>query len=197
MHIDYDLLITYGGIAKKISKGEYVFSENSVPRYYYQIVEGSIKIYSSNKQGKELIQDIFTKGESFGEPPLLIDKKYLITAEAQEDSVIVQLRKDNFLQILNEHPEIVTDLIKELSKRVYNNMIAAQILASQSPEEKIVKFLNQLIDKKIITKNTPIPYTRQQIANHIGLRVETVIRSLNKLKKEGKVKIINRKLFYL
>lgn len=197
MHIDYDLLITYGGIAKKISKGESVFSENSVPRYYYQIMEGSIKIYSSNKQGKELIQDIYTKGQSFGEPPLLIDKKYLIAAEAQEDSVIIQLRKDNFLQILNEHPDIVLELINDLSTRVYNNMIAAQILASQSPEEKIVKFLNQLVDKKIITKNAAIPYTRQQIASHIGLRVETVIRSLNKLQKEGKVNIINRKLFYL
>ncbi|MCO5260463.1 MAG: Crp/Fnr family transcriptional regulator [Crocinitomicaceae bacterium] len=197
MHIDYDLLITYGGIAKKISKGEIVFSENSIPRYYYQVIEGSIKIYSSNKQGKELIQDIYTKGQSFGEPPLLLNKNYLISAEAQEDSVIVVLKKENFLQILNEHNDTQQNLIKDLAERVYNNTVAAQILANPLPEEKIIKFLNQLIDKNIITKNTPIPYTRQQIANHIGLRVETVIRSLNKLQQEGKVKIINRKLHYL
>lgn len=197
MHIDYDLIITYGGIAKKISKGEIVFSENSEPKYYYQVLSGSIKIYTSNIQGKEFVQDIYTPGQSFGEPPLLIDKKYLITAEAQEESVILLLKKENFMQLIDEHKEIHFELTKDLANRAYNTLFSAQILANPSPEDKILKFLNQLVEKNIIEKNTPIPYTRQQIANQIGLRVETVIRSLNKLQKENKVQIINRKLYYL
>ncbi len=157
MHIDYDLIITYGGIAKKISKGEIVFSENSEPKYYYQVLSGSIKIYTSNIQGKEFVQDIYTPGQSFGEPPLLIDKKYLITAEAQEESVILLLKKENFMQLIDEHKEIHFELTKDLANRAYNTLFSAQILANPSPEDKIIKFLNQLVEKNIIEKTPQFP----------------------------------------
>ncbi|HRP53826.1 MAG TPA: Crp/Fnr family transcriptional regulator [Fluviicola sp.] len=196
MEIDYNILITYGGIAKKVSRGEYIYLEHSHPNYYYQIIQGSVKVFYTNEQGKELIQGMFSAGDCFGEAPLLLDKPYISSSLVMEDSLIVKLKKENFLHLLDDYPDFTQKLLVNFAAKIYEKATLAQILISQTPEEKIIKFLEHLSDKKISEKGKHIPYTRQQIANYTGIRVETVIRTLKKLQKEGKVKIINRKLYY-
>lgn len=76
MQIDLDLLYTWGAIAKKYKKNELIFDETEMAHFYYQIIEGSVRMYNSNDEGKEFTQGIFCKGDSFGEPPLFIDEIY-------------------------------------------------------------------------------------------------------------------------
>ena len=52
--------------------------------FYYQVVEGSVRMANMNDDGKEFIQGIFKQGESFGEPVLFIDMPYPATAIANE-----------------------------------------------------------------------------------------------------------------
>ena len=50
MHIDQELLTTWGGVYKTYEKNEYVFHENEHPRCYYQLVEGCVKMYNTNEE---------------------------------------------------------------------------------------------------------------------------------------------------
>lgn len=196
MQIDYNILIAYGGFARKFEKGSIIFHEGCDPYFFYQVVEGEVKLYSSNAEGRELIQGIFKAGESFGEPPLMLGKKYPSTAQAVTASVIVKISLEKFSAILKDYPDIASRLLFCFAERIYNKSTAAQIWISQTPEEKIVHFLNKL---KEINKNgcrNLVPYTRQQIADCTGLRVETVIRTLVRMKKEDKVSIVDRKVYY-
>lgn len=63
---------------------------------------------------------------------------------------------------------------------------------------RILRFFDYLkndVHKLTINSNFKIPYTRQQIADILGLRVETVIRSIKSLENKGEVKIISRKVY--
>ena len=63
---------------------------------------------------------------------------------------------------------------------------------------RILRFFDYLkndVHKLTINSNFQIPYTRQQIADILGLRVETVIRSIKSLENKGEVKIISRKVY--
>lgn len=196
MQIDYDILITYGGVARKYAKGDFIFQEDTVPYYYYQLIAGEVKMFSTNAEGKELIQGIFKEGNSFGEPPLLLGKVYPSTAQANKDSVVVKIRKEHFQNILHDYPMFLEQLMYTFAERIYNKAIAAQVWVQQTPEEKILRFLK---NNKLHTENCsnePLPYTRQQIADFTGIRVETVIRTLTRMHEDGKVKIINHKLYY-
>lgn len=196
MKIDYDVLITYGGVAKKYDKGDFIFHEDTMPYYYFQIITGEVRLFSTNSEGKELNQGFFKTGSSFGEPPLFLGKEYPCTAQANVNSVIVKLRKENFLAILRDFPELSEALIQLFAARLYNKSKMAQIWVQHTPEEKILKFLDSKIIKNTNGQTQPIQYTRQQIADFTGLRVETVIRTLMRMKQEGKVKIMNHKLYY-
>lgn len=197
MQIDYDILITYGGIARKFEKGAYIFHEGNMPYYYYQLVHGEVKLFSTNNEGKELLMGIFKDGQSFGEPPLLIDKAYPCTAQASSECVIIKIRKKHFLNILESYPELMSKMLYTFADRIYNKSTAMQIWVQHTPEEKIIQFLKT--HKHCVGENKQmekVSYTRQQIADFTGLRVETVIRTLMRMSANGSVKIKNHKLYY-
>lgn len=198
MLIDKDILLTWGGLIKKYKKGEVVFREGDYARYYYQIMEGKVKMYNVSPSGKEFIQSEFMKGCSFGEPPLFIDELYPSGAVTTEPSVIIRLAKDKLFEILNDYPLYKDELIKLLAKRIYNKATTARDIINNDPEARILGFLNHLKRNKTDQESgmIEVPYTRQEIANYTGLRVETVIRTLSKMKKNGVVNIEQHKLFY-
>jgi CRP/FNR family transcriptional regulator len=196
MHITEDILITYGAVARKYEKGSYLFHEDSMPYYFYQILSGVVKLFSTSPEGRELTQGFFTDGQSFGEPPLLLGKCYPSTAQAVADSVVVKLRKEHFQSILHDYPELYQRLLYTFASRIYHKATAAQIWVRQTPEQKIVHFLKTNKASHTANAMEQVPYTRQQIADFTGLRVETVIRTLMKMKAKRLVKIDDHKLYY-
>ena len=195
MQINTDILITYGAVARKFEKGSFIFHETATAYFFYQVLEGTVKVFSSNTDGKELMQGMFTAGQSFGEPPLFLQKPYPSSAQACTAAVVLKIGREMLLNILKDYPEISEKLIYTFAERIYKKSTAAQVWVCHTPEEKILQFLK---NEQTICKNEPqlVPYTRQQIADFTGLRVETVIRTLTKMQQAGKVKIIDHKLFY-
>lgn len=196
MQIDLDLLFTWGAIAKEYKKGEMIFCEDEMANFYFQIIEGSIRMYNSNDEGKEFTQGYFSEGQSFGEPPLFINEMYPSTAMAFQDSVIVKLSKDKFLKILDEYPTIQKQFLNLMCRRIHSKSMTSKDIINQKPEFRILAFLNAHKKGKNSAEKEQIPFTRQEIANFTGLRVETVIRALSKMSKTNKVDIINHKIYY-
>lgn len=196
MQIDEDILITYGAVARRYKKGSYLFHEDSMPYYFYQVLSGVVKLYSTSPEGKELTQGLFTDGQSFGEPPLLLGKCYPTTAQAVADSVIIKLRKEHFQSILHDYPELSQRLLYTFASRIYHKATAAQIWVRQTPEQKITHFLKTNKANNTLHAMEQVQYTRQQIADFTGLRVETVIRTLMKMKAKRLVNIVDHKLYY-
>ena len=97
MQIDLDLLFTWGAIAKEYKKNEIIFHEEESANFYYQIIDGCVRMYNSNDEGKEFTQGYFKNGQSFGEPPLFIDQPYPAAAIAHTDTIILKLSKEKFL----------------------------------------------------------------------------------------------------
>ncbi|MFN4080433.1 MAG: Crp/Fnr family transcriptional regulator [Saprospiraceae bacterium] len=196
MHIEAELLFTWGAVAKRIEKGEALFREGEMPRFYHQILEGRVKMYNINDEGKMFFQGMFGPGESFGEPPLLIQQPYPATAEAAERSVVLRLGKDVFMRLLDEYPSLKDDLLQLLACRLHRKANALRNIVGNPPEARIMDFFSFYKKQKHIEPcKTRLEFTRQDIANFTGLRVETVIRKLTKLHREGHIEIRNRKIF--
>jgi CRP-like cAMP-binding protein len=197
MHIDTNLLITWGAVSRKYKKNEFIFYEGDQCRFYHQIEEGKVKMCCYNDEGKVFIQGLFEKGESFGEPPLFLNEIYPSCAQAETDCTVLKLSKESLLKILNEYTELQMLFITNFAKRIYDKTIANKNIVSTHPDQRITGFLrnykkeNQLAGSKVL-----IPFTRQQLADFLGLRVETVIRTLKKMEEDKKVEIRKRKLYF-
>lgn len=199
MWIDTDLLLTWGAVAKKHDKNEFIFREGEESRFYFQIIEGRVKMCCFNEEGREFWQGDFCKGESFGEPPLFANERYPANAITETGSIIIKISKITLFKLLDEYPDLRKEVIYTLAKRLVMKATLMKELFSQHPRIRILSFLQRYKKEHLRPTPTPtqlIPYTRQDIANFTGLRVETVIRTIKLLDKEGLVMIKNRKLYY-
>ncbi|UOK42647.1 MULTISPECIES: Crp/Fnr family transcriptional regulator [Flavobacterium] len=196
MLVDIDLLFTWGAIAKEYKKGEVIFRENNQANFYYQIAEGIVRMFNANDDGKEFTQGYFYSGQSFGEPPLFINESYPSTATAFQDCTIIKLSKDKFLKILEEYPCVQKDFLNLMCQRIHSKAKTSKDIINQKPEFRIMAFLNDYKKSKKNLEKELIPFTRQEIANFTGLRVETVIRALSKMNQCEKVEIVNHKIYF-
>ncbi|MFZ1704522.1 MAG: Crp/Fnr family transcriptional regulator [Saprospiraceae bacterium] len=197
MHIDVDILFTWGAVAKKFKKGDIIFYEGDACRYYHQIMDGKIKMCCYNDEGRIYTQGFFGKGESFGEPPLFLRVSYPACAVAECDSVILQLSKDTLLKILEEYPLLQMSFIQGFALRIYEKTLTNKNMASSNPEERILGFLNKYKKTNTLSHSkVMIPYTRQQMADFVGLRVETVIRTIKKMEVKKKLELKHHKVYY-
>ena len=196
MQIDLDLLYTWGAIAKEYKKNDIIISENEVANFYFQVVDGCVRMFNSNDEGKEFTQGYFCNGQSFGEPPLFIEEKYPATAVAFHDCKIVKLSKEKFLRILDEYPSIQKQFLILMAQRIHSKAKTSKDIINQKPEFRIIAFLNAHKKGSDCKIKELVPFTRQEIANFTGLRVETVIRAFAKMKVDKKIDIINHKIYF-
>ena len=196
MEIDRDTLTAYGGVAKKYEKGDFIFHQGDIPVYFLYVISGEVKMFSSNKEGKELTQGFFSSGKTFGEAPLFLNKEYPSSAEAFTDTVIMKISRERFFYLLDENTDVVKSLLYVFASRIYTKASTANMLMCHSPEEKIIDFFEKIKRELNRSDECLIPYTRQEMAHATGLRVETIIRTLLRMSKLNQVKIIDHKIFY-
>jgi len=196
--IDVELLKKYGATQKMYNKHETIFDSNSTPKYFFQIVKGEIKMNNYNEEGSEFIQGIFSDGKSFGESPLIAGLKYPANAIALTKTTLILLPKDRFFDLLAENPKINFEISKILSRRLHYKATMAAELSNEGASHRILTLLDYL-KESVYNLSGAFTYetklTRQQIADLTGLRVETVIRIMRTMEREGEIKIINRKVF--
>jgi CRP-like cAMP-binding protein len=196
--IAIDLLEKYGGIRKNYKSGDLIFEEGNQPFYYYQIISGEVKMNNYNDEGKEFIQGIFYANHCFGEPPLFIEQAYPANAEAVTNTELIIIAKEKFLDLLKNHSEISLKIIKNLSQRLYYKSVMAAEISSQDPEHRVLRLIDYSIEQLNFKKEEAgyhIHFTRQQLADLTGLRVETVIRAIKSLEKKGDLTIIKRRVY--
>jgi len=195
--IDNQLLIELGGVEKFYERGEYIFDEGAEPRFFFSIVSGSVRVFNVNKEGKEFTQGLFSDGQCFGEAPMVLGKRYPSSAAALRDTHIIRLSRDKFLTSLNEYPSMQRIFIEILATRIYNKAVTTREIVNNPPEVRIIGFLNYH-KQSVESGSDPvyIPFTRQEIADFTGLRVETVIRAIKKMEKDGLLIIDKRKIYY-
>jgi CRP/FNR family cyclic AMP-dependent transcriptional regulator len=195
--IDLDLLLAWGATFHNLEKGQVLFCEDDPAHFYYQVVEGRIKMCNCNEDGKEFIQGMFEAGESFGEPPLFDAGNYPASAEADETSVVIRLRKENFLQLLKENFEIHFGFTQTLARRLRFKSLISKEISSYGPLHRVSTLLQEYKKSKAVPDHEllKVELTRQQVADMTGLRVETVIRSIRELERNGHLKIERGKVY--
>ncbi len=196
--IQKELLEQYGAVEKQYEKSDVIFEVNTHAHYYYQIISGEVKMNNYNEEGKEFIQGFFKTGESFGEPPLFVDRLYPANAIATENAVILTIKKELFKKLLLENPAESLSIIENLAQRLHYKAVMSAEIASEDPEHRVLQFIDYAIKHFNLNKDTNgylVDFTRQQIGDLTGLRVETVIRTIKSLEKKRLLKIINRKVY--
>ncbi len=190
------LLKKYGGVVIRKQTGESIFREGEKALAYHVVKRGKVKMVNTSEEGKEFIQGYFGDGESFGDPPFFTEGTYPASAVAVSSSEIWKVQRSDFLRLLKENFEIHFRITQALGSRLIYKSIMLSEIAIEEAEHRIRTLLDYVKESVLRQgKESVVPFSRQQIADMVGLRVETVIRTIKdleqrelvKLTKEGKI----------
>ncbi|HMV10547.1 MAG TPA: Crp/Fnr family transcriptional regulator [Cyclobacteriaceae bacterium] len=166
---------------------------------YFQVEAGSIKTSVVNPEGHEFILGIYERGESFGEAALIGKYPHHGNACAIEASKVWRMPGNFFFQMLKENFSSHVNIDQVLCQRLkYKSMVLTEV-SSHAPEHRIHSLLQYFKAKHGVNQNSQtltIPYTRQQLADMVGLRVETVIRTVKRMEKEGVLQLQGHKIIF-
>lgn len=177
-------------IVKHYRKGDYIFYEGDKEPGIYFVVDGIVKLIKETSEGKTVILQLMTKGESFGWLVMKGSKPTsTYSAQALVDTTVLYISNNDFLKLLLMHPALAVRITCEATKKILEAYDRLKSLAVEKVEGRIASLLLELADKigdpdkDKITINAPI--TRQDIAEMAGTTVETAIRIISKWKKDG------------
>ncbi|MBI2908692.1 MAG: Crp/Fnr family transcriptional regulator [Chloroflexi bacterium] len=188
-------LVELTGLAveRKAPPGEFIFWEGDPPDWFYVVSAGKVKVVKQSSLGKEVILAFFGRGEIIGEVAVFENKAYPASAQAQEDTTVLAMRREDFLSFLAARPEVALRIIGVLAGRLRDAHARLMDLAGERVEQRLARTLLRLSSKLGPT----LPFTRQEIADMSGTTAETAIRLMARLKQGGVIRSARGKIVIL
>ena len=194
--IPVEIIEQYKPATTHIPKGTFLFMEGEHARFYFQIITGKVKMININAEGKEFVQGVFEDGQSFGEPPVFHNGRYPASAKTEAPTHLYKLGKDKLLTLLKEHPNVHMHFTSVLAKRLMYKAMIMKEISSHDARHRILAFLDHLKQEYGQDEESfLISLTRQQLSNLLGIRVETVIRTVKLLAQDGEIELKGRKMY--
>lgn len=180
---------------KKYGKGSLIANEGNKSLYFYYLIEGELSVYNFTPEGKEFLQHKVKEKNFFGEPAVLLEKPFPGNVEVtSEFAEILKIKRDNFLNYLRNNPDWCIEFTKSIAEKSIIKSNSLKNIVFLNPEDRIIKQFNDY--KEGTEQKMVIDLTRKELSNMTGLRIETIIRTIKKMEKEGKLEIKNGKVFY-
>ncbi|NPV90918.1 MAG: Crp/Fnr family transcriptional regulator [Firmicutes bacterium] len=174
---------------KRFPRHHVVFMENDVADGLYIVKAGSVKVFRSTEEGKEKILAIFSEGEVFGEMSLLDGGVRSATVQTLEETHLIQIKRNDFINLITQNPEVSARIITTLSHRLRKSNEQIEMMAFWDVRSRIIKVLYDLAQEHgVVTENgikIRLRLTHQDLANMAATSRETVTRVLQELHDMG------------
>ncbi len=186
------------GSRKKYSKDSPILMEEEAGSALFVIINGKVKVSRTSSDGKEVILTILNESDFFGEMAILDGQTRSANVIALEDSELFIIRRNDFLKLLTDFPDVAVALLQELTQRLRNADLKIKALTLKDAEGKVATVLMQIADdigkiKHGIVEIEKLPL-QQDLANMAGTSRETISRTFHNFAKKGLIETEGSKL---
>ncbi|MFO1162792.1 MAG: helix-turn-helix domain-containing protein [Reyranellaceae bacterium] len=170
------------GIVLRLNKGEELFAEGESAEYFYKIMSGTVRTYKLLSDGRRQIDAFHLKNDIFG---IEACAEHRFSAEAVGDATVMAFRRNSLDRLVREHAafgeQVLSSMLRNL-QRAQDHML---LLGRKNAKEKIASFLLDLAERLHDSDRVELPMQRTDIADHLGLTIETVSRTLSEFARSG------------
>ena len=176
---------------KKFTDKENIFLQNDPSTHLYNITEGNVKIYQLLDDGRIQIIGFLYPGDFFG---TYKNNKYNYSAEAIGNLRVCVFDQRILDKYMDQNPILAKELLNQTSYELTLAQDRMTVMGRLNAIEKIAIFFINISNqrKRIGWQSNPISLSmaRQDIADYLGLTIETVSREISKLKTSNIIKLI-------
>lgn len=173
---------------RNYQRGEVIFHQDDPADRMHIVVEGRVRISIASEDGREKDIALLQPGECFGEMALLDGSSRSATATAAESSQTFVLSRQDFMDFLEEHPEVVAKTTNLLTRRLRSMNQMLGDMAFLDVPTRVAKQLLELADTYSGNEDNEtigVPLSQDELARLVGASRETISRALNSYRRLG------------
>ncbi|HEX2727151.1 MAG TPA: helix-turn-helix domain-containing protein [Beijerinckiaceae bacterium] len=169
------------GATRRLGKDEEVFGEGDRAAYFYKVVSGAVRTSKLLSDGRRQIDAFHLSGDIFG---IESGDEHRFSAEAVGDAAVVVYRRCALDTLASQEGTFAREILAAMMRSLERAQEHMLLLGRKSALEKIASFVLDMAERSgddVIE----LPMSRTDIADHLGLTIETVSRSLTELERKG------------
>jgi len=166
----------------KYNRGAEIFGEAEPAEYVYQVVEGAVRSYKLLSDGRRQIGAFHLVGDIFG---LENGLAHRFTAEAIVDTTVRLAKRVSLEHVAEEDATVARDLLDMTTSNLQHAENHMLLLGRKTSLERVAAFLLEMDNRLNAAGVMALPMSRRDIADYLGLTLETVSRALSCLHEKG------------
>jgi CRP-like cAMP-binding protein len=168
----------------KVRNGAEIFAEGDEADYCYRIVSGQAMAFKLMSDGHRQVFEFLLPGDFFGYEA---QADHYFTVEAVSDVVVLKYPRRAIERVLAENPTFAREIQQMTARGLHSAYQRMLLLTHKSADERVAWFLLELADRSKNADALHLPMTRTDIADYLGMVIETVSRALTRLKRCGAI----------
>jgi CRP-like cAMP-binding protein len=177
--------IDFMGAPMSFTRNAEIYGEGEPADYLYKVVSGTVRTYKVLSDGRRQIGAFYMTGDVFG---LETGDEHTFSAEAISDAKVLVIKRSPLVALAARDGEVARQLWaltgRELS-RVQDHIL----LLIKTAQERVAGFLLEMADRVSNGNSVELPMSRQDIADYLGLTIETVSRTLTTLENAATIEL--------
>jgi CRP/FNR family transcriptional regulator len=183
-------------------KGEFIFREGDPANTFHILKSGSVKCVKTSQDGKEVTMKVLMPGDLFCCDAAVLDgAAHPGCAQPMGDVRVLALSKKAYFAMLRRNPDAAMEVIQYLGKRLHEAQENAKVLALNPADQRLASLLANLAIRTGVQESggirLTVRLTRQDLANMVGITVETAIRVMSRFKRQRLVSGMAKNLMIL
>ena len=179
-------------VETRYRKGQCIFREGDRAENFHILKEGAVKCVKCSPDGRQVTMRVLKAGDLFCcDAAVFRGGTHPGCAEPLGDVTVLTLNKAAYFLMLRHNPDAALEIIEHLGRRLSEAQENAKSLVLNRAEQRLAALLANLADQFGVQEHAGIRLTvrltRQDLANMVGIAVETATRIMSRFKRDGLV----------
>jgi CRP-like cAMP-binding protein len=173
------------GAPMAFARNAEIYGENEPAEYLYKVISGTVRTYKVLNDGRRQIGFFYLPGDVFG---LEVGDRHSFSAEAIADCKVLVIKRSSVIALAADQ----TDVARQLWEMTATELRRVQdhvMLLIKTAQERVAGFLLEMAARVPGATEIELPMSRQDIADYLGLTIETVSRTLTQLENSAAIAV--------
>lgn len=166
------------GAPMRFAQNAEIYGEEESADYFFKVAYGAVRTYELLSDGRRQISAFHLTGDLFG---LGTGQDHRFTAEAVADSIIVVVKRSTLITLAARDSEIASELWAQTAGDLQRAQEHMLLLGRKNAQERVATFLLEMASRISAEESVDLPMSRQDMADYLGLTIETVSRTMTQL----------------
>ncbi len=173
------------GAVMPFARNAEIYGENEPAEYLYKVVSGAVRTYRVLNDGRRQIGAFYLPGDVFG---IEVSDQHTFSAESIVDSKVMLIKRTSLVALSSRSVDVARQLWTMAATELQRTQDHTMLLI-KTAQERVAGFLLEMAKRAPRANAVELPMSRQDIADYLGLTIETVSRTLTQLENSAAIEV--------